>query len=477
MQKIMVISFYDLIEYFAAIKENLEKYEYIVSHYPLFRFAYDQYDKKKNYIEHFTEHIILEKPNIILWCFNDISSDIFINLKKKFHDIMFIFFNFDEPMNISPELFKKTKTCDIILTTSKEYTNDYNKHSLTNIDNIIFNPFGCDPNYYFDIENNEPNEFTCDIGMVCYNLLFDTNFYNSQNINRKQMIENLVSYSKKNNKIFKLYGSHVLKEFFPDNYYGDISYIDKNKLYNSGKIIICTQSFSNKSHYLDENIFSIMAAGGLLLTDKSKDIENILTNKHDCIFLDKNYYIRQIDAILNNYDKYLNIRKNAIISSQKYTWEKWVEKMHIAIVKNKFNSKLYSDLYNLPTNNSSFDYWLVNGLKNNHIVVSFDIPNNFNSTEYAKKYNIEGKTREYLYYHWYHNDKSDIFFGNSNNNSNSFDPTKYNITMENFMLLSTYIDKIKYNVLENLENIDKISKYNPNSDINKLLEIYLNLTL
>ena len=76
-------------------------------------------------MEHFTEHIENEKPNIILWCFNDVPSDIFISLKKKFNNIMFIFYNFDEPMNISPELFKKTKTCDIVITTSKEYLNDY----------------------------------------------------------------------------------------------------------------------------------------------------------------------------------------------------------------------------------------------------------------------------------------------------------------------------------------------------------------
>lgn len=478
MQKIMVISFYDLIEYFAAIKENLEKYEYIVTHYPLFRYAYDQYDKKKNYIEHFTEYIIEEKPDIILWCFNDISSDIFINLKKKFNNIMFIFFNFDEPVNISPELFKKTKTCDIIMTTSREYSQEYHKHSGVDMDNVIYNPFGCDQNYYYPIKNNENNEsdeFNCDIGMVCYNILYDTDYFNAQYINRKTMIENLITYSNKHNKIFKIYGSHTLKEFFPDNYIGDISYINKNKLYNSAKIMICTQSFCNKSYYLDENIFSIMSSGGLLMTDKSQDIENILTNKHDVVFLDKNYYIRQIDGVLNNYDKYISTRQNAIITSQKYSWEKWIEKMHVTIVKIKFSSKLYADLYSLHEQDATLEYWIQNGLKNNHIAINFRIPNNFNTVEYSKKYNIEDRSREYLYFHWYYNDKSDLFFGNEHNNS-SFDPTKYNITMEKFMELCTYFDKIKYNCQENLENIDKISRQHPNCNINKLLELYLNVT-
>jgi hypothetical protein len=475
MQKIMIISYYDLIEYFAAIKENLEKYEYIVCHYPLFRFAYDQHDKKKNYIDHFTDHISEEMPDIILWCFNDIPSDIFINLKKKFNNIMFIFYNFDEPMNISPEIFKKTKNCEIVMTTSKEYVEDYYKHGNIKKENIIYNIFGCDTNYYYPIDNIESNTFDCDIGMVCYNILYDTKFFNAQYINRKNMIENIVTYCKKHNKIFKIYGSTVLNEFFPENYAGDISYINKNKLYNSAKIMICTQSFCDKSSYFDENIFQIMASGGLLLTDKVKDAENYLTNKHDVIFLDKNYYIRQIDSILNNYDKYLDIRKNAYQTSKKYTWENWVKNMHIVIVKNKFNSKLYADLYNINDDEATFDHWLNNGITLNHIAMSFKIPNTFNYVEYGKKYNIEKRSCEYLYFHWYYNDKSDLFFGNEHNKN--FDPTKHNITMEKYMELCTYFDKIKFNCDDNLINIDKISKHNPNCDINKLLEMYLQLTL
>lgn len=476
MQKIMIMTFYDVIEYFASIKENLEKYEYIVSYYSLFRHAYDQYDKKKDYANHLIEHVKATKPNIILWVFSDIPSDVFIKLKKQFNDITFIFYNFDEPMNVSPELYKKAQTCDIVMTTSKEYTAEYNKFSKVKLENIIYNPFGCDEKYYFPIENNTVNDFTCDIGMVCYNVLYDTTFFNAQTINRKQLITDIIGYCKKKNFVFKLFGSYTLKEFFPENYCGDISYINKNKLYNSAKMIISTQSFSNKSYYINEDIFSIMSSGGLLLTDKSKDIENVLTHKEDVIFLDKNHYIRQIDTILHNYDKYVNIRKNAIETSKKYTWKEWVEKLHVLIVKNKFNDKLYADLYNLNENDATYENWLRNGLETNQIAMLFDIPKDFNATEYAKKYIIEGRSKEYLYFHWYYNDKSDIFFGSGNATNSLFDPLKFNITMEKFLELGTYFDKIKYNVMENLENINKISDNHPNCDINKLLENYINIT-
>ncbi len=109
MLKIMIISFYDLIEYFAAIKKGFIKFGYSVTNYSLFRYAYDQYDKKKDYIKHFIENITEQNPDIILWCFFDVGSDVFVEIKNKFTNIIFILFNFDEPMNISTELFKKAE--------------------------------------------------------------------------------------------------------------------------------------------------------------------------------------------------------------------------------------------------------------------------------------------------------------------------------------------------------------------------------
>jgi hypothetical protein len=476
MLKIMIVSFYDLIEYFAAIKKGFIKYGYNVVNYPLFRYAYDQYDKKKDYAKHFIEYINEQQPNILLWCFIDVPSDIFVEIKNKFPNIIFILFNFDEPMNISTELFKKADTCEIIVTTSKEYHNEYKKH--TNAKHIIYNPFGCDIEFFYPLDLDERekySEFNCDITMVCYNLLYDTNYFNSQFINRKEMLDNISAYCKKNKKIFKLYGSPVLNEFYPENYSGDISYLNKNKLFNNSKIVICTQSFNNKSYYFDENIFSILASGALLLTDKSKDIENIFTNKQDLIFLDKYYYIKQIDGILLNYNKYEHIRKNSIDLAKKYSWDIWCQNVHTIIVKLLFNPLIYSDIYNLDITEATYDNWLKNGLKNNHIAINLKIPNNFNSIAYSKKYNLDNRTREFLFYHWFHFDKSDLFFGNEQSNT-SFDPTKYNISMEKFMLLSTFFDEIKYDCQNSLYKINNISKNHPNSNINKLLEIYLQLT-
>jgi len=472
MKKIMLITFYDPIEYFASIKENLEKFDYTVCHYPLFRYAYDQHDKKKEYAKHFAENIEEENPDIILWCFIDVPSDIFTTIKKKFPNTIFVLFNFDEPMNVSTELFKKANTCDIIMTTSKEYIDDYQKH--TECKEIIYNPFGCDPKFYHELKSID-NNFECDIGMICYNLLYDTNFFNSQFINRKNMIENIVEYCKKNNKVFKIFGSHVIGEFFPDNFCGDISYINKNKLYNFSKIFICTQSFSDKSYYLDENIFSILCSGGLLMTDNTKDVSNILCNKKDCVFIDKNYYIRQIDFILNNYDKYKPIRANAQITAQSYTWTEWVKKLHKSITKITFNQSLYSELHNIPFENATYDTWVNTDIK--QIASTFKIPINFNETDYANKYGFTKKTREFLYYHWFKNDKSNIFFKNNlTNSASNFDPVKNGMTVDKFMILGQCFNDMKYNCDGNLDKICELTEQHPNCNINELLKNYLELS-
>lgn len=474
MQKIMIISFYDLIEYFAAIKKEMEMLGYIVSNYPLFRFAYDQYDKKKDYFENMVEQIKNENPKIILWFFHDVPSKIFQDLRKIFQDKIFIFYNFDEPLNISTEIFLKCKMCDIIMTTSDEYFENYCR--LADIDKkfLLYNPFGCDEKFFYNDDKLKDSYYECDIGMLCYNLLYDTDFFNAQEINKINMIKNVIEYANKNKKIFKIFGSPLIKEFFPENYYGDISYINKNKLFNLAKIMICQSSFNDKSLYFDENILSMMSSGALVMTTKAKNMDNIFTNKKNILYLNKHNYIRQIDSILNNIDKYNEIKQGAIELSKQYSWGKWALKLHKIITKKLFDQQIYADIYEIKYDDATYDHWLEYGCPNNHISTKFDIPANFNDTEYAKKYMIENRSREYLYYHWYHHDKSDIYLTTSKN-INNFNPEDHFISICKLYEVCTYFDNIKYDCPENLEKINTISKNHPYCNMNKILDYYFNI--
>ena len=82
------------------------------------------------------------------------------------------------------------------------------KSGDSSLNNFPFNTTNDENMNGVDINNDMNNEFVCDIGVVCYNLLYDTNYFNAQTINRKEMFDNIVTYSKKNKKRSKTYWSH-----------------------------------------------------------------------------------------------------------------------------------------------------------------------------------------------------------------------------------------------------------------------------
>lgn len=46
---------------------GLERLGYEVLDYPLFRYANDQFDKKRNYLRHFHETVIDLDPDVLIW--------------------------------------------------------------------------------------------------------------------------------------------------------------------------------------------------------------------------------------------------------------------------------------------------------------------------------------------------------------------------------------------------------------------------
>jgi len=83
MKKILIVSYYDLKEYLLNIKNLLQDFNYEVTYYPLFQYAYDTNDKIDNYKEHFNNHIEKHRIDIILWWFLDVPLDVFRFIKQK----------------------------------------------------------------------------------------------------------------------------------------------------------------------------------------------------------------------------------------------------------------------------------------------------------------------------------------------------------------------------------------------------------
>lgn len=478
MKKILFIIYYELKEFFLSIKDSFEKYLYEIDSYPLFRYAYDANDKLDNYKLHMNEYIKKSNPDIILWWFIDVPIDIFKFIKTNNPNVYFIMYNIDETINMSAEILKKASVFDLVMTCTKENILKYKIHSK--VSDIIYNPFSYDPEYFYSITPNnfeeDDKQYNCDISIVIYNLMIDTGFFNAQYVNVIKYITDLISYCNKNNKIIKLYGTPVLKEYFKDFYQGELPYLKLNKLHNLSKINITFHNFCNKSLYINENVMQILGSGGLLLMDRVKDIDKILPND-TCLFIDKNDYIKQIDNILNNYESFKIIKSNAVKISKKFTWDEWVKKIHVHYCTKFFDAQHYIKTYNLEhlndkCNDDVVSYWLNNGILNNDIPYKIEVPESFLFEEYNSKYNL-GYNKILSYYHWFNYSKEQIFIKN-NNSSKMVDCNNLCLQPEDLIYFFNICNNI-YNDVNRDDNLIKLhlfSKNNPYFKINDALDNY-----
>lgn len=513
MKKITIISYYDLKEHLLYIKSLFQDYYYEVTNYPLFQYAYDSNDKIENYKTHFDSFLRKDKSDIILWWFLDVPLDVFKYIKDRHPDVYFIMFNSDDPCNINAETMEKAKIFDLVVTPCKDSIKKYIIHTTN--ENVIFNPFGYDPNYFYPLEHLEKSKkiklekkskskkkgkYTCDISFVLHTLYIDE-FFKNQCIQRRKLIDTiieLVEHEKRTSGreiTFKLFGSYIINEYYPDYYHGDIEYINLNKLFNKSKINICTHPFGNKELSISDMEIKIIGSGGLLYIDNIKGIEQIFHHNINCIVIDPNAINTQILDILDNkYDTH-NIKANAYETSKDFTWDNWIIKIHVEISKYYFDADTYSELIDLGLRNSTdmintidkekcWDHWLSYGLKNKIICYNFSVPDNFNAKEYANdNIDLNGITNSRkLYLDWYLNGKNpDYLYGNKalskSELGNLGTIETYNISTEQWFELNTIFNQISKSESRDtgLLNLQAICKNNPRIKINELLELYVKL--
>lgn len=484
MIKLLFIIYYDAKNYLSYIKELFEKYHIIITTYPLFKFAYDANDKIENYQDNLCEFIDKNDPDMIFWWFIDVPVNVFKNVRENNKNRYFIIYNSDDPYNLSKEIFDKCKNFDLILTTSMDSIIKYKKYS--SVENIIYMPFGYDPNIYFPISNNEDYgreiiEYGCDISIYCYDFYLDKNKYYDQTVYLLDLLNNISTYAKNNKKIFRIYGGAIIKEYLPDNYGGDIEYFRINCLYNFSKINLCLHGTSSVGMALNHYVFPIMASGGLMMIDPIKDINKIIED-NSCIFLSPDNYIKQIDDILINYaknpDYYNEMKINAINNSKKYSWDENIKKIMIEYGKKNFNPQQYSKLYNLNCDDL-LSYWINVGINNYELCFNFRINENFNHEKYIIDNNITQDNREYAYFHWYTKSKNNKYIIQLNSGQKNIDVSKMGITIEQYFKISNILTNIRVNSGHHkLNYLVKLQKYcdnNPVIEINEILESYFSM--
>lgn len=479
MKKLLIIGFYELKDYLVCIKEQFEMYYYTVIEYPLFRYAYDSYDKKEDYKEHLNKYINDNKPDIILWWFFDIPFGVMKYIKEKHSNIIYIMFNYDDPLNINNELYNKASLFDIVCTPCKG--NMYKYKLYSNVNTVIYTPFGFDTKIFkslsindIDILKKNSDNYECDISMVCYNMYMDKNHYSKQYIYKPELIRNIINYCKEKNKIFKLYGPMVLKEYYPEVYNGDIAYHNLNLLFNMSKINIITHPVSDISLSLDQYVMSILGSGGLLLIDEIKDIDKLLIDEHHCMYLNKTKYIEQIDEILSDINRYDIIKEDAYEYAQKFTWNQWVKTLISEIGIRSFDPNLYAELYDLDKNNDLLSYWKNEGISKKDICYKFNVPTNFDHENYKQDHNLKDNIY-YTYLHWFLQSKDEKYMKH-NGGKTSVDLNKLNISMEQYYDICMLLNKIsKYNTIDKgFNELNNICNAIPYINIMEIIDNYVN---
>lgn len=486
MKKILIISFYELKEYFASIKERFEDLLFTVMNYPLFRYCYDANDKLENYKDHLNEFIQDNNPDIVLWWFIDVPVDVFKFIKISNPHIYYIMYNADDPINMNKELLEKAKIFDLVVTPCKESLYMYKLYS--NVKTVIFSPSGFDDTLFKPLDNpnfankntkHKYNHYKSDISMLFHNLFLDKSVFPNQVIYKKTLIDNLIDYCDKHGYIFKIYGAPVLNEFFPNNYCGGVPYHEMNILYNYSKINIVSSPWKNKSLNINEYVFPILGSGSLLMIDKIKDIESFLGDS--CIIYDSNNYLDKISSILSDYDTYDTIKHKGHTLSKNYTWKKWVDRIVIEYGKSHFDSNLYQNLYDLKLLNFNkeqlLDRWIKEGLNNKEICYNFSVPDNFNSELYINDKNVKNDLM-FSYIHWkIHSNSATYMKKKRNSANNNFSTT--NVLMEDYYTACSILNRIiKYNTRDKgLIELNQFCSESINLDINEIVTIYVDNVL
>jgi hypothetical protein len=342
--KILVLTWYGWKDALLAAKKSLEKIGYEVVEFPLFKFAHDIYEKRKDYLDYFSNFITSENPDIILWWCIQITYQEHEIIFNRHRSILHIFFSWDDPFiwecTEVTNIDKKAKYFDIVFITCEHsipfYINNGTKQAYCL-------HCGYDPVVNYPIENSN---YKYDVSIGLTNLYENETVYKNQYINRKYFIDELV---KQTDLRIAIYGPEFLKKIYPNNYISYVQYSQLNQIINDSKINISTH-VTNKNKYINERCILIIGSGGLLYVDPIVGNESIFIEGENCIHIDKENFIEQIRYIIDNYEEYDPIRKNGHKLSENYTWDKWAAFIHdkikdhekLDLSKKKVNQEIQS---------------------------------------------------------------------------------------------------------------------------------------
>ncbi len=481
MKKILIVSYYELKESLQCAADAFKQLGYDICNFPLFRYAYDQYDKVPNYLELFLEMIEKEQVDIILWWFFAVSVDDIRYIYDKTRHLYHILYNWDDPFCWNSVEFAK-KCCNFNLVITSCHESDDRYYIGCNVGKVQYMLHPYSPAIYSC--STVSTTYECDISFCITNLYENVNIYPGQFINRKQIIDELYKLHNANEITFHLYGSNYLRDMYPQVYKGYVKHDELANVFRKSRINLSTHIVSSKSGYLNERCMLILASrGGILLTEKN----DVLTNQC-CIFLEQKY-ISQIKNILlemkNSSNKYNTIINNGYEFVKGYTWDNWANVIHQIVSKHYFNPTFYREIYQTESN-KEWEHFIESGYQNMYDKVK--IPDAFNITKYRN--DMQNKTEikdEEVYWHWRRNGMSAEYLNKFmmttiKKNSNIMNKNDMKLIPQDQIKLFNIFKKISQhtpnetNKFKQLEKIKTIMKTSPNLDLNDYMQQYITFT-
>jgi len=497
MRKIVIVSYYEPKDYLIKISELFEtKYQWKSIYYPLYMYCYDKFSKIDNYLDHYLEFLKKEKPDILLWWFTDVSLAVFNKVKHDNPNIFFILFNVSDPINLNKTYYDKCKIFDQVLTVCYNSIPFYKMYS--NIKYIDFMPFCYDKELFKIYTDDEKllfdKKFKADISFYCESLYQDQT---EQLIDRKTIITTISDYCKKNNLIFNLYGAESLYQLAPDNYKGDLYYVNMPAVFSLSKINLVVHTNPKKTLALNNMLlFPIMATGGIVLMDLMNGAQLFFNKEKEIIFFyDQDNLIKSIQNIIDLYDqepeKINRIKLNASEYVKNSSWDRMTDRIYLRYNSHYFDHESYIKNHNISnddiklseTDNDKktklFELWNKRFNEGKiEIPYSIKIPSNFDLDNYKAKLNLKNVSNEYIYIHWYMNGQNSDYMKRATNTSTSISGSVYSLpTTKLFDLFRGFNMMYSYRKIDQgLETLNRIAKQNPRLKINDALSKYIDIT-
>lgn len=318
--KICLVGSFNLAHGYLGAARALEERGVDVNFIPA---AFYKSEHPKNHVSLLLDELKKDDSDFILWWRAEtLKEDELLYLKEKVNK-KFIMYSWDDPFQweVHKEMSGKCKALDIAFSCCMDSVSLYEKNGCK----AVYCPPGYDPSVH---KPSYDKKYESDISLVCTNLYHGRDLTKYPHLSRKTLCDWITEDSSLKSK-FKIYGPEYFNIFYPDNYCGWIDFESSCKVFSSSKINICTHIRPDGNMYINERVCQILGSGGLLLVDSVNGIEKVLNPEKDCLLINgqnKDLFLNQIKDILNNYEKYEQVRENGLKKAEAdLTWGNWAQ--------------------------------------------------------------------------------------------------------------------------------------------------------